>query len=135
VTNLTAIEAMLAKCTPGEWELDEMGYRVLADVPGFLKTKEYPQFVVAQCSTFCTAELDVQRANARLFTFAPSLLRELIERVRAMEKALKEINGLASAHCLNPKLTEEFLVDAIDISGKALAEYRALTDERKERNK
>ena len=69
------------KYTPGKWHTDKMGLRVLADIDGFHPTKEHPDWVVAQCSTYCGAGFNLteqQRANARLIASAPEMAELLL---------------------------------------------------------
>lgn len=52
------------------------------------------------------------------------------ERERVLREALRKINSLAKDHCLNPKLSDHFLIQAIDWAGAALFSIPQQKDEK-----
>jgi hypothetical protein len=85
-----------AKWTEEPWELDEHGYRILATVKGFKPTAAHPEFVVAQCSTYCCGESAGQRANASRIVACVNALSG-IEDPAAMREELIELKSLVNS--------------------------------------
>lgn len=81
------------KHTPGPWTME--GSRVIAQIYGFTPTPEHPQFVVAQCGTYCSAVGDERIGNAQLIAAAPDLLEALKANIDG-----KVSEG--SLHCVHP---------------------------------
>lgn len=141
MTKLSAIEAMLAKCTPGEWAFhpESLGpISVWADCENSAG-REVRQAVASVGSTYNHLDVTLygeqnkrEVADARIIARAPSLLRELIERVRKAEKVVEAAKDVFDVKrpgyhdCIDDGLPEcEWCV-----LEKALAEYRALDKEK-----
>ena len=158
MTPLHDIEAMLAKCTPGDWAVVFNGNSLLSVAAteackciALPKSIEHGRDAYRWEGSPQIGSDD--HANFEMIARAPSLLRELIERVRAMESEKVHIINHASNHAKYMErrvVVMEKVVEAaksldalwgyaqVNIGptelrvNKALAEYRALTDERKE---
>ena len=154
-TELSAIEAMLAKCTPGELlpcpetlftsycpkhkriRKEQTGFRcICAELElayisgqGDISRSGFPSEAVKMgCEGLLGPTVKIFATELRR-AIAPSLLRELIERVRAMEKAWSDMRQHGSDGDEAVECCEKHY-DAMDAA--VFAEYRALTDERKE---
>ena len=117
MTPLSAIEAMLEKCTPGEWTEGVDGTIIVKPAP----LAKQRQIVIAE---YCSGN----RGDKALILNAPSLLRELIAKVRAMEKVVAAAQTVADAGAISVYSYTE----PVNSCRKALAEYRALTTEKGE---
>lgn len=117
MTPIPEIEAMLAKCTPGEWKWD-------GDVWGYDREQEAPWLLAGpDDKRVLWGEINAHESDAKLIARAPSLLRELIERVRAMEKVVEAASDVDIRFGPHTNEHEQVLREA-------LAEYRALTTEK-----
>lgn len=85
------LEAIAAKATPGPWEAD-LSVRVLAPQRKFKATPQHPEFVVAQCGTFCSSEISEAKANQKLITESRTALPSLIAQHRKVMELLLEVN-------------------------------------------
>ena len=158
MTPLHAIEAMLAKCTPGELlpcpetlftsycpkhkrgRKEQTGFRcICAELElayisgqGDSKRSGFPSEAVKMgCDGLLGPTVKIFATELRR-AIAPSLLRELIERLRKAEKVV-----VAATTLLDYQFKDSVPATPgpwMDI-GVALAEYRALTDEHKEPTK
>ena len=128
MTKLTAIEAMLAKCTPGEWTVRKMRGEENKVGHGFVQAPRINHSHGYDIEVLCEdANYPDERreGDLQLIARAPSLLRELIERVRAMEKVVAVAETIQECYP-----SEGSYVCEYDDLQKALAEYRALESKR-----
>lgn len=118
----------MGKHTPGPWNTDNAGYRVLAKRKGFKPTPEHPVFVVAQCSVYCCGDREEQSANARLIAAAP----ELLNVANAELVMLSRLNTVLESETLNEDQILDrvrTIVDAAIKRGEARAAIAKATGE------
>lgn len=138
MTELTAIKAMLAKCTPGEWRAgrpDMLSYDTCGGRPF--------KYVYIGKSQEIKVQTRRPVADSQLIGAAPSLLRELIDRLRKAEKVVEAAKVCVAPRWADASLKEDVRdyyvkkrltgedYDARQALINALAKYRALTGESK----
>jgi hypothetical protein len=78
----------MSKHTPGPWRVDETDRVVADNAKNFLRTREHPEFIVAN-NVYISGPRIERQANARLIAAAPEML-EALKKVEWFGKRIDE---------------------------------------------
>ena len=92
--NLDEISKLLGEITQGEWWVDPDGPEYSVNYKGPLDT--FRHVAMVSCYIHRQGDKEENEANARLIAAAPTIIRELVERVRVLENVREQAEEIVS---------------------------------------